>query len=98
MNTKNIKERAKGAISCGAGCYTMHLYRKHIVHNPAIPLIPRAGIGVVLSGVVAIEMIYGTERLIDPELYTTIADVKAKEKQVGLKVVDGTINKEEKDA
>ena len=85
MNTNIIKERAKGVISCGAGCYTMHLYGKHIAGNPAIPLIPRVGIGVVLSGVVAIEMIYGTERLVDPELYTTIADVKAKEKRMNSK-------------
>ena len=100
MEIKNLKERAKGTIACGAACYTMYGYRKYIVGNPAIPSIPRAGIGVVLSGVVAVEMIYGTERLVEPELYTTIADTKKREKkkQEELKEINEIINNKEKDA
>lgn len=97
MKAKTIimKERAKGAIALGAVCYAMNKYGKYIAHNPAIPLIPRFGIGVVLSGCAGIGMIYGTERLIDPELYDAhVSDlVNEAEKQVELKVVDGTINK-----
>lgn len=97
MKTNIIKERVKGAISVGTVCYAMTKYGKYIAHNPAIPLIPRFGIGVIASGCAAIGMIYGVERLIDPELYATVADERMKENQVTLTVVDGA-NDEEKDA
>lgn len=98
MKTNIIKERAKGAISVGAVCYAMNKYGKYIERNPAIPLIPRIGIGVVASGCAAIGMIYGVERLVDPELYATVAEEKVKkDKQVTLKVVDGA-NVEREDA
>lgn len=97
MKTNIIKERVKGAISVGTVCYAMNKYGKYIAHNPAIPLIPRFGIGVIASGCAAIGMIYGVERLIDPELYATVADERMKENQVTLTVVDGA-NDEEKDA
>lgn len=95
MKTNIIKERVKGAISVGTVCYAMNEYVKYIADNPAIPLIPRIGIGVMISGFAGIGMIYGAERLIDPELYATVADERMKEKQVELKVVDGANDKEE---
>lgn len=97
MKTNIIKERVKGAISVGTVCYAMNKYGKYIASNPAIPLIPRIGIGVVASGCAAIGMIYGVDRLMDPELYATVADERMKENQVTLTVVDGA-NDEEKDA
>lgn len=99
MKTNIIKERAKGAITIGAVCYAMSKYGKYIANNPAIPLIPRIGIGVVASGCAGIGMIYGTERLIDPELYGFVADEEMTEdNQVTLTVVDGDNSEEEKDA
>lgn len=95
MKTNIIKERVKGAISVGTVCYAMNKYGKYIACNPAIPLIPRFGIGVVASGCAAIGMIYGVERLIDPELYATVADERMKENHVTLTVVDGANDKEE---
>lgn len=97
MKTNIIKERVKGAISVGTVCYAMNKYGKYVANNPAIPLIPRIGIGVVASGCAAIGMIYGVDRLMDPELYATVADERMKENQVTLTVVDGA-NDEEKDA
>ena len=95
MKTNIIKERVKGAISVGTVCYAMNKYSKYIAHNPAIPLIPRFGIGVIASGCAAIGMIYGVERLIDPELYATVAEERMKENRVTLTVVNGANDKEE---
>lgn len=95
MNTNIIKERVKGAISVGTVCYAMNKYGKYIANNPAIPLIPRIGIGVIASGCAGIGMIYGVERLIDPELYATVAEERMKENQVTLTVVNGANDKEE---
>ena len=75
----------------------MNKYSKYVAHNPAIPLIPRFGIGVIASGCAAIGMIYGVDRLIDPELYAKLAEERMKENQVTLTVVNGA-NDEEKDA
>lgn len=97
MKTNIIKERVKGAISVGTVCYAMNKYSKYVAHNPAIPLIPRFGIGVIASGCAAIGMIYGVDRLIDPELYAKLAEERMKENQVTLTVVNGA-NDEEKDA
>lgn len=95
MKTNIIKERVKGAITVGTICYAMNKYGKYIACNPAIPFIPRIGMGVIATGCASIGMIYGVERLIDPELYATVADERMKEKQVELKVVDGANDKEE---
>lgn len=97
MKTNIIKERVKGAITVGAICYAMDKCGEYIVCNPAIPLIPRIGIGVIASGCASIGMIYGVERLIDPELYATVTNERMKENQVTLTVVDCT-NDEEEDA
>lgn len=94
MKTNIIKERVKGAISVGTVCYAMNKYGKYVANNPAIPLIPRFGIGVIASGCAAIGMIYGVERLIDPELYATVTEEKMKENHVTLTVVDGANDKE----
>lgn len=98
MKTNIIKERVKGAITIGTICYAMNKYGKYIACNPAIPLIPRIGMGVIATGCASIGMIYGVERLIDPELYATLADERTKEEhQVTLTVVNGA-NDKEKDA
>lgn len=97
MKTNIIKERVKGAITVGTICYAMDKCGKYIVCNPAIPLIPRIGIGVIASGCASIGMIYGVERLIDPELYATVTNERMKENRVTLTVVDCT-NDEEEDA
>ena len=95
MKTNIIKERVKGAITVGTICYAMNKYGKYIACNPAIPFIPRIGMGVIATGCASIGMIYGVTRLIDPEMYATLADERMKEKQVELKVVDGANDKEE---
>lgn len=96
MKTNIIKERVKGAITVGTICYAMNKYGKYIACNPAIPLIPRIGMGVITTGCASIGMIYGVERLIDPELYATLADERMKEEhQVTLTVVNGANDKEE---
>lgn len=95
MKTNIIKERVKGAITVGTICYSMNKYGKYIACNPAIPFIPRIGMGVIATGCASIGMIYGVERLIDPELYATVADERMKENHVTLTVVDGANDKEE---
>lgn len=95
MKTNIIKERVKGAITVGTICYAMNKYGKYIACNPAIPFIPRIGMGVIATGCASIGMIYGVERLIDPELYATVADERMKENHVTLTVVDGANDKEE---
>ena len=95
MKTNIIKERVKGAITVGTICYAMNKYGKYIACNPAIPLIPRIGMGVITTGCASIGMIYGVERLIDPELYATLADERMKENHVTLTVVNGANDKEE---
>lgn len=97
MKTNNIKERVKGVITVGATCYAMDKCGKYIVCNPAIPLIPRIGIGVIATGCASIGMIHGVGRIIDPELYATITNERMKKNQVTLTVVNGA-NDEEEDA
>lgn len=63
ISSKDLESKAKGTIAIGAVAYGTIKIKDKLVFNPAIPLIPRIGIGVMLVLGASIVLNYGFEEL-----------------------------------
>lgn len=67
MNTETLKRKAKGAIAVGAVGFGITQLQDKVIANPAIPLIPKIGIGVPFVVGSAFVLTYGVPTLIKDE-------------------------------
>lgn len=67
MNTETLKRKAKGAIAVGAVGFGITQLQDKVIANPAIPLIPKIGIGVAFVVGSAFVVNYGASNLIEGE-------------------------------
>lgn len=67
MNTETLKRKAKGAIAVGAVGFGITQLQDKVIANPAIPLIPKIGIGVAFVVGSAFVLNYGVPTLVKNE-------------------------------
>lgn len=67
MKIETLKRKAKGAIAVGAVGFGITQLQDKVIANPAIPLIPKIGIGVAFVVGSAFVANYGVSNLIEGE-------------------------------